>query len=126
MIILSSQKTYCQNLLSNYKQDFIWSDDIQYFKPITEKIEVLNTLNFDIKKSLLTISNVTSEPILSRSFKIVSTENDEKNDTLNFTLNDENALEYLLMLSITKNKLIIIVEKDGKKHMTDYHLVVRK
>lgn len=81
---------------------------------------------FEFKKNphILKIRNVSSDPILSKEFSIISVEDDKENDLINFKLKDGNEVEYLLMLSVKKSKIIIINDLNDKKYMTDYNIVV--
>lgn len=125
ILFVTFQFSYSQtNLLSKSKRDFIFNKSINNFEPISEVVEVLNMFEFKKNPHILKISNVSSDPILSKEFSIISVEDDKENDLINFKLKDGNEVEYLLMLSVKKSKIIIINDLNDKKYMTDYNIVV--
>lgn len=125
ILFVTFQFSYSQtNLLSKSKRDFIFNKSINNFEPISEVVEVFNMFEFKKNPHILKISNVSSDPILSKEFSIISLEDDKENDLINFKLKDGNEVEYLLMLSVKKSKIIIINDLNDKKYMTDYNIVV--
>lgn len=125
LLLFSIQLTYSQtNLLSKSKQDFIYDDSIKNFVPLTEKTEVLNSFAFIKEPAILKISEVSSTPIIEKKYSILSVEDDKKNDTINFTIKDKNNIEYTLMLSVAKSKIVIIHVENNKTYLTDYKLVI--
>lgn len=125
ILFIICQFSYSQTkLLSKSKRDFVFNKSVKNFEPVSEVVEVLNMFDFIKDPHILKISNVSSDPILSKEYSIISVEDDKEKDSINFKLKDSNEVEYLLILSLKKNKIVIITQANGNTYLTDYSIVI--
>ena len=115
------------NLLSYGKQDVVYDTKTKNLKSRSSIMKVLYTFSFIFEEpASITISDVNSSTPFFSKYNVISTEEDKVNDLINFTVRDEKNIEYLLMLSIKKNQIVIVYEENTETFVTSYFLASRK
>ena len=127
-LLLSIQLTYSQtNLLSYSKRELVYDSTTKKLKSQSDVKEILNSFSFKVEEpASIIISEVLSSPKISKTFNVISFEDDKINDLLNFILKDEKKTEYTLMLSIKKNQIVLVYQENNETYVTNYRLVSKK